>query len=139
MSKYIKGSCFCGKLKFHYDLPTKYVAHCHCNDCRQAHGAGFVTWAGIDAVQFHLDDDLTLQWYGQIETGRRGFCNECGSTVIFESRDWKGEMAVTRANLQLEIDKEPSQHGFYDHRASWIPTISDELEQLTAANSFPES
>ncbi len=139
MSKYIKGSCFCGKLKFHYDLPTKYVAHCHCNDCRQAHGAGFVTWAGIDAVQFHLDDDSTLQWYGQIETGRRGFCNECGSTMLFESRDWKGEMAVTRANLQLEIDKEPSQHGFYDHRASWIPTISDELEQLTTANSFPQS
>jgi len=47
-------------------------------------------------------------------------------------------MSVTRANLQQDIDQEPSQHGFYDHRASWIPTISDELEQLTAADSFPD-
>ena len=138
MSEQIKGSCFCGKLKFHYDLPTKYVAHCHCDDCRQAHGAGFVTWAGIAAVQFHLDDDSTLKWYGQIETGRRGFCDECGSTVLFESKDWDGDMAVTRANLQLDIDKDPGQHGFYDHRANWIPTISDELEKLTTENSFPE-
>jgi hypothetical protein len=48
-------------------------------------------------------------------------------------------MAITRANLQKDIDKEPSQHGFYDHRAYWIPTISDELEQLTTENSFPDS
>ncbi len=47
-------------------------------------------------------------------------------------------MSVTRANLQQDIDQEPSQHGFYDCRASWIPTISDELEQLTAADSFPD-
>ena len=139
MSKYIEGSCFCGKLKFHYNLPTKYVAHCHCTDCRQAHGAGFVTWAGINVEQFHLDDDSTLKWYGQIETGRRGFCNECGSTVLFESKAWSGDMAIARANLQKDIDKEPSQHGFYDRRVHWIPTISDDLEQLTAADSFPDS
>jgi hypothetical protein len=139
MAKYIEGSCFCGKLKFHYDLPTRYVAHCHCTDCRHAHGAGFVTWAGINVEQFHLDNDSTLKWYGQIETGRRGFCNECGSTLLFESKAWGGDMAITRANLQKDIDVEPSQHGFYDHRAHWIPTISDDLEQLTAANSFPDS
>ena len=97
-----------------------------------------MTWAGINVDQFHLDKDSTLKWYGQLETGRRGFCSECGSTLFFESKAWAGLMSVTRANLQQDIDQEPSQHGFYDHRASWIPTISDELEQLTTADSFPE-
>ncbi len=139
MSEAISGKCFCGQLKFHYTPPSAYIAHCHCGDCRQAHGAGFITWVGIDSKQFHLDDDSTLKWFGEVETGRRGFCSECGTTLFFESSLWPGQMAVTRASLPEEIDREPSQHGFYDLRANWIPVINDELEKLTAEESFLDS
>ncbi len=130
MTSKVNGSCFCGKLKFHYELPSKYVAHCHCNDCRRAHGAGYVTWVGLDSEQLHLDDDSTLKWHGELETGRRGFCGECGSSLFIESKYWVGEIAVSRSNLHGEIDKEPAQHAFYDLRVGWIPAIDDDLEQL---------
>src|SRR5690606_34943450 len=41
-------SCFCGAIRIDAELPSKWVAHCHCTMCRRAHGAAFVTWAGFD-------------------------------------------------------------------------------------------
>jgi hypothetical protein len=131
MEKYVSGSCFCGKLKFHYDLPSKYSAHCHCDDCRRAHGSAYVTWVGINAEQFHLDESETLKWHGTLETGRRGFCVECGSTLFFESKAWAGDMAVTRASIEGQIDIQPGAHAFYEFHVDWMPTINDELVKLS--------
>jgi len=40
----VTGSCLCGAVAFAVDLPTAVCAHCHCTQCRRAHGAAYVTW-----------------------------------------------------------------------------------------------
>ena len=35
----VGGSCLCGAVRFEVTLPSKFCAHCHCGNCRKAHGA----------------------------------------------------------------------------------------------------
>ncbi|MGE5337814.1 MAG: GFA family protein, partial [Gemmatimonadota bacterium] len=50
------GSCLCGAVGFEFELPPKWVAHCHCTQCQRAHGAAFVTWVGVDEALWRVDD-----------------------------------------------------------------------------------
>ncbi len=59
----VEGGCFCAAVRFSIDLPSKWCAHCHCSMCRRIHGAGYVTWVGVNSEHFRLLADGQLQWY----------------------------------------------------------------------------
>ncbi|MFQ5668438.1 MAG: GFA family protein, partial [Candidatus Binatia bacterium] len=74
------------------------------------------TTSGADSLHRYLTD-----------TGAtRSFCSRCGSTLFFEGPRWPGEIHVALANIEGEIDRDPSGHYYVDHRASWW-TITDSL------------
>lgn len=50
------GRCLCGDIQFSAQLPSKWVAHCHCTMCQRSSGAAFVTWVGLDADHCTVDD-----------------------------------------------------------------------------------
>lgn len=98
--------------------------------CRQAHGAAFVTWVGVDADSFRLTAGAEkLAHYQSSTEATRSFCRRCGSTLLFESSRWPGEVHVARACIPGEIDREPAAHVFFDHRAPWVQ-VADELAKL---------
>jgi len=118
----VTGSCFCGVVQFHLDLPSKWCAHCHCSMCRKVHGAGYVTWVGFDDSQFHLDEgENWLTWFDSSPEASRGFCNRCGSSMFFKSERWSGEIHVALGCLDGPIDREPQAHAFYDSHVNWMP------------------
>lgn len=126
----IHGGCLCGAVKFEMKLPSKWCAHCHCTMCRRAHGAGYVTWVGFESEHFKLlSDDGHLQWFKSSPGARRGFCNTCGSTMLFEAERWAGETHVALACIDDPIDREPQAHVFSDARVSWMP-IDEALKLL---------
>lgn len=126
----IRGACLCEAVQFEVTPPTKWCAHCHCTMCRRAHGAGVVTWFGARTDSFHLvAGEERLQWYQSSTAARRGFCNQCGSTLFFEGERWPGEIHITRANVAGTIDCEPQAHVFYDLRVEWLE-IHDSLRKL---------
>jgi hypothetical protein len=117
------GSCQCGAVRFECDLPSKWVAHCHCSMCRRAHGAAFVTWVGMDAARARLaDPQQTLRWYASSPGTERGFCSRCGSMLFFRSERWGGELHIVRANFADEVDRAPQVHVFYDAHVDWAAT-----------------
>ena len=124
----VHGSCLCGAVQFRYQGPSLWSAHCHCTLCRRAHGAAFVTWVGTKANTFEVTQADELRWFESSPGARRGFCHTCGTTLFFESSRWPGEMHVTRANLQEEIDLEPQAHTYYADHAAWIES-AEELER----------
>lgn len=74
-----RGSCLCGAVRFRVDLPSKWIAHCHCTFCRRAHGSAFVTWAGFPSGQFALEpESVSPTWYESSAGAKRGFCGRCG-------------------------------------------------------------
>lgn len=124
----VKGSCLCGAVEFHFDLPSKWCAHCHCSMCRKEHGAGYVTWAGFEAPAFHLDcGGGKLQWYESSAGASRGFCSICGSSMFFKSERWAGELHVALGCLDGAIDRKPQANVFHDSHVNWMP-IDDALK-----------
>lgn len=125
--KRVSGGCLCGAVRFEIDLPSKWCAHCHCSMCRRAHGAGYVTWVGLERPHFHLlEGEADLRWYASSPGARRGFCRQCGSSMLFESERWAGETHVALGCLDGPIDRAPQAHAFYDSHVDWVP-IDDAL------------
>lgn len=57
MTTEARGRCACGRVRFVARFPSRFNAHCHCESCRRAHGAAFVTWAGETHVTLVAFDD----------------------------------------------------------------------------------
>ncbi len=125
----IIGHCLCKRVRLEATLPTNWVAHCHCHNCRRAHGAGVVTWAGFPTEQFRIAagaEDLVR--YVTDTAATRTFCRHCGTTMLFESPRWKGEVHVAVAVLDAELDRAPRGHAYADRSPAWCP-ITDDLPQ----------
>ena len=123
----VTGSCLCGKLGFSTQLPTLWVAHCHCSLCQKNAGATLVTWAGFNEADVIIDDsDKILKWYSATENAYRGFCGECGSTLFFKSARWPGELHITVVNIHQPLDREPQAHVYWSSHQPWLP-IADDL------------
>lgn len=126
------GACLCGAVQFDADLPSLWMAHCHCSLCRRAHGAAFVTWAGFDAARCRIEDtEGALRWYASSPGAERGFCSRCGSTLFFRSQRWPGELHIVRANFRDALDRQPQAHVFYDTRVDWY-AVGDALPKKPA-------
>lgn len=126
----IRGSCLCGAARFEVTPPTKWCAHCHCSQCRRAHGAGIVTWFGAHHSSFKLVAGAEqLHWHQSSAAARRGFCGRCGSPMFFEGERWPNEIHIARASVAGPIDREPSAHVFYDLRVGWLD-LHDDLKKL---------
>jgi hypothetical protein len=125
-----RGACLCGAVQFEVTMPSKFCAHCHCSNCRRAHGAAFVTWAGFAAGQFEIVAGAEhLTRYRTDTDATRSFCAICGSTLTYEGPRWEGEVHVARANIEGDIDRAPGANVYVDHRASWWE-ISDGLPRF---------
>lgn len=132
-----QGACQCGAVRFVVTLPSKWVAHCHCQYCRRAHGAPLVTWAGFERAQFALaDGSKKPRWYASSPGARRGFCPTCGSPMLFESKRWPGEVHVARALIAGALDKPPAAHVFYESHVPWLD-INDALPKKVSASVPP--
>jgi hypothetical protein len=97
-----------------------WCAHCHCTMCRKAHGAAFVTWAGIKRVDFKLlSGEAELRTYRSSQTAVRRFCGRCGTMLFFEGERWPDEVHVARAMLEGDVPP-PAAHVFWDDRVPWV-------------------
>ena len=117
----VRGACLCGAVAFEADLPTLWCAHCHCTQCQRYHGAPLVTWVGVKADNFRITAGKEkLRWFRSSAPAQRGFCGNCGSSFLFQSERFPGEMHISLTNLQDPIDREPEGHANYDTLVEWL-------------------
>lgn len=122
-----RARCFCGAVGVDVEWPSKWVAHCHCTMCQRAHGAGVVTWVGMERERCTLVDDAhQLRWYDSSPGAQRGFCAVCGTTLFFRSERWPGELHVVRSNFIDPVDREPSVHTYWSSHAEWLRLDPDD-------------
>ena len=114
------GTCLCGQVRFEYETPSLWCAHCHCSLCQRAHGAALVTWVGVAQQRFRLTADSGLRWYRSSPDSERGFCGFCGSTLFFRSERWPGEIDIVRSNIDGDIDMNPSGHVHCESQSAWF-------------------
>ena len=123
----MRGSCLCGAVQFSAVAPSKWCAHCHCSMCRKQHGAGYVTWVGMETGQVTITDkENRLQWFESSTGAQRGFCGRCGTSLFFRAERWPGELHISLPAFDEPIDRRPQAHAFYDTHVDWMP-IDDSL------------
>ena len=122
----VRAACLCGRVEFEVELPPERVGHCHCDQCRRAHGAGVWTWATftVDRVRV-VSGAADLQAFQSTTGATRQFCRVCGSTLTYESPRWPGVIDLSVANFLEPLDAAPTHHSYADRSPVWCPILDD--------------
>jgi hypothetical protein len=124
----IRGRCLCGAVAFELTPPTDFCSHCHCESCRLAHGAAFVTWTSVPLDRFRFTAGASrVTWYRSSATIEWGFCATCGSSSLYRA-DTAGHpetpkldrMYVAVGSLLDPLDREPGAHVSFEERLPWM-------------------
>jgi hypothetical protein len=125
-SGHARGRCHCGRVCFVAHFPSRFVAHCHCESCRRAHNAAFVTWVGFKAPQVEVTAGADLLAAHESSPGTfRKFCRECGAKLFFEGAKWPGETHIALAAFDDPVDRAPQGHAFFAEHVAWLPELKE--------------
>lgn len=122
----VEGHCSCGALRFRLHGDARFVTTCHCENCRRAHGAGAVEWAGYQEEQLEMLGDAASLGAWETPTGAtRSFCRVCASPLFFRAPRWRGEVHVAAAALVESPGKAPAARVYVDRAPAWLPVPDD--------------
>src|ERR1017187_10091779 len=133
----IRGSCFCGGVRFEIARAVGPFELCHCSRCRKASGSAFFAWLLVKREDF-----LLVQGHDLIKTFETAvreappaystsFCVRCGSPGP-NPRNESLYIEVPAGLLDDDPQIRPDRHIFVDVKSSWF-NISDDLPQLDRA------
>ena len=121
------GRCFCGQVRFELTGTPAFACHCHCESCRRAAGAPFVTWVTFSLDGFALTSGAIAE-YRSSPGVRRGHCAACGTTITYAQDKRLQEIDIAISSLDDTTGIEPEAHIWVEDKVSWL-VISDDLPQ----------
>jgi len=130
------GRCFCGQVRYQLAGEPKFACHCHCESCRRAAGAAFVTWVSFDRESLLLTSG-TIAEHRSSPGVRRGHCAACGTTLTYSWNQRPEEIDIAVASLDDTTGIEPEAHIWVQDKAPWL-VINDGLPQYKTTVSAGE-
>ena len=133
----IRGSCFCGGVKFEITRIVGPFELCHCGRCRKASGSAFFPWLVVNREDFRLvqGQELIRAFAAPIRDSPpaycTSFCGRCGSPAPILSNELP-HVEVPAGLLDDDPEISPDRHIFVDVKSSWF-NIRDDLPQLDRA------
>ena len=122
-----KGSCLCGSVKFEVKGSIENIVHCHCIECRKAHGAAFATLGLVDLENFVIVcGEEIIEDYESSPGKHRCFCRKCGSPVLSKRDALPNKLRIRIGSLEGNISEVPEAHIFSKEKANWV-VIGDDL------------
>jgi hypothetical protein len=88
MSETFTGHCLCGNVAFESSSEPVMQANCHCDDCRRAAGAAYVSYAFIPKEALTITKGETASYEHAADSGSvmvKRFCANCGSHLFGEN------------------------------------------------------
>src|SRR6516162_5594208 len=114
----VRGSCLCGGVKYEITGPLMRSGHCHCSNCRKAHGAAFRSRARVRVEDFRWMQGEELVRYFESSPG--------SMAGTYRSVDWNNPTRHWIDGRFSGFHREPAGgvvgsagegHKFGDHRA----------------------
>ena len=115
----IEGGCLCGAVRYRTWGKAYGITHCHCQTCRRASGAPFVTWAGFDADKFTFTHGKPTSYASSVNVVRT-FCDKCGTALTYQRADLPGSIDVTLGSMDDPEALRPEDHTWTESQLSWI-------------------
>lgn len=126
-SALITGGCQCGDVRYEINQPASGSGICHCRMCQRAIGASFDAWTAFpkEAVRFTREKP---KYYKSSLIGKRGFCANCGSSLVLSYYAPKAStlLIMMTACLDEPADFAPNWHGGIESQMPWLD-MHDEL------------
>lgn len=117
----MKGQCLCGATTFNVELSNHDVHVCHCSICRRQ-TSGVIMTIDIKQGTLKFDQQDHLSVFNSSEWGERGFCNACGTTLFWRTKDQsycninvfslENIPQDLKLNLEIYIDNKPEFYSF---------------------------
>ena len=122
MDEFHRGSCLCGAVKYRLSTELKAVTHCHCSQCRKAHGAAFATYGSVPGTSLTVcDPDQAVRVFKSSPSVSRSFCATCGTNLFWSDAagkfaDW---VSVALATLDTPFEPVRQKHVHVQSGLSW--------------------
>lgn len=118
------GGCACGALRYRTTGSPFWSMHCHCASCRHATGSPMTSFFGMGRGQVTWEG--TRRFYNSSHGVTRGFCDTCGTPMMYMSTRWPGEVHLYAATLEYPSLYRPTAHVHWAESLPWI-CIADDL------------
>mgnify|MGYP003586353140 CR=1 FL=1 len=116
------GGCKCGSVRYKFTSGPIENQICHCPDCRKAVGAHSVAWVYFSTEDFTITSGAPT-FYQSAPHAQRGFCNKCGTSLIYRSEQFPQRIAVTLGSLDDPEAFPPEKTCWGEYRLSWASPI----------------
>ena len=127
------GGCSCGAIRFEAAGTPRWVAHCHCGDCRRTTASAMTTYAGYtrDRVRFVQGEPAS---HASSPGVTRRFCAACGTPISFEGARWPDEIHLFVCAFDDPDAFEPRAHVYTAEQVSWLH-LDDGLRRFETTTS----
>lgn len=131
------GSCLCGGVSFEVASFIPHTTNCFCSMCRKFHGAAYATFGVARISEFNLLSGHTLLNKYKSENGAiRTFCNKCGSSLFYQSKETDSVIDVALGAMDDEPGVLPEVNIYTDYKAGWIE-LSQSLPSYEEEHDLP--
>jgi N-acetylglutamate synthase-like GNAT family acetyltransferase len=113
------GRCLCGDVRFSFEGPPNWQAHCHCESCRRNCAAPFTSYLGVSHGRWSWIASVPAV-YSSSPGVRRHFCPRCGTPMAFEGAPWPHEIHFYAATLDDPSAYRPGLHVNWNEHLPWI-------------------
>ena len=140
-AKEVTGGCLCGAVRYEAAVFLHSAYYCHCGDCRKSCGQPAEIGVPVEAGSLRFTGDEP-KYYVSSDWGQRGFCQHCGSRIIWRPLDPEQEWQINLdvGSLDNPEDVRPCLHIYVDRQLQWyridddLPRRrSDEIDDVVAA------
>jgi hypothetical protein len=132
-AKGFTGGCLCGLIRYRATGKPTNGTHCHCEICRRASGAAFVSWATFRSAAFAFTKGKPAR-FDSSEIAFRQFCPNCGTQLTFQFHKSPQTIDVTLASLDDPGTITPLDHIWTKRQIAWIK-LADGLPQYAESRS----
>jgi hypothetical protein len=113
----LTGECFCGSVKFELSGPFREIISCYCSECRKASG-NFVSATAVPEERIHFIEQSGLAWF-HTERAVRGFCQICGSSLLWKPQPENGHVSVMAGCLPVDTGLRVKAHIYVDDKSDF--------------------
>jgi hypothetical protein len=135
MTRELTGGCLCGAVRYRVVAEPTWVGHCHCNMCRRASGAPFVTWFTVASTAVIWEHQQPVRIRSS-PIAQRGHCMGCGAQIAWQALDQPDSMDLTVATLDDPGAVRPVEHLYWADRMPGLE-LRDTLPRRRKGRASP--
>lgn len=130
----VSGGCLCGRVRYRAEVFLQNGYICHCTMCQRSSGQpSDMTVLIRPGTLTYLQDQP--KYYVSSEFGKRGFCAECGSRIVWQSLsledDWLTNLSV--GTLDAPEKARMTRHIYADTQLPWY-RVCEDLPKLVSGD-----